>query len=63
MSYRIDYYSDGNKVADLYVAPVIEHAVTVARNGLAAYNARYAEIVDVTKTGKIVELIHRDVRP
>lgn len=63
MSYRIDYYSDGNKVADLYVAPVIDHAVRLARNGLAAYNGRYAEIVDVTKTGKVVKMVYRDVRP
>jgi hypothetical protein len=63
MSYRIDYYSGGNKVADLYVSPIIEDAVRLARNGLVAYNARYAEIVDVTKSGKVVQLIHCDMQP
>jgi hypothetical protein len=63
MSYRIDHYSDGNKVADLYVSPVIEHAVKLARNGIAAYNARYAEIVDVGNAGKVVELIRSEMRP
>ena len=62
MSYRIDYYLDGNKVADLYVSPVMEHAVKLARNGIAAYNARYAEIVDVSKADQVVELIHADRR-
>lgn len=63
MSYRIDYYSDGNKVADLCVSPIVERAVSLARNGLAAYNAHYAEIVDVSKAGKVVQLIQRDLQP
>jgi hypothetical protein len=62
MSYRIDYYSGGEKVADLYVAPGIEHAVTLARNGLAMYNVRYAEIIDVSRTGRLVESIRSNVQ-
>jgi hypothetical protein len=63
MSYRIDYYSDGNKVADLYVSPIMENAVKLALNGIAAYKARYAEIVDLNKAGKVVELIQCELRP
>jgi hypothetical protein len=63
VSYRIDYYLGDKKVAVAIAPPVIDDAVKAARDGLALHNARYAHVVDLLKTGKVVELVHCDVRP
>ena len=61
-------------VIEFYVGEVKLHAVrapsdsvpealSVAREGLVYYKARYARVVDMAQAGKVVGIVHRDVLP
>ena len=61
--YRIDYFLDDKKVADLTASLDAENIMIVARRGLSRNHAHYARIVDPERADKLVGLVHKDVRP
>ena len=63
MNLRIEYYSGEQKLSAMPAAPSVPDAVRAAQEGLVKHNARYARIVDLNKGARLVEMVHKDVRP
>lgn len=60
----IEYYTGEEKLRVVRApSSSIQHALEVARRGLVQHNARYAQIVNLNRKGKLVAMVHRDVLP
>jgi hypothetical protein len=64
MALMIEYYSSDKKLRAVRApSRSVPHAIEMAKEGLTRHSARYAKIVDIGRGGKLVGMIHSDVRP